>query len=56
MKVPRTSSPINRVKCVVDSCAYHQTGDHCLAENIEVQHRHANTSGQTGCATFAPKD
>lgn len=55
MRVQRTSNPINRVKCVVNTCEYHQSGDFCLAEKIEVQSRNAHDTQDTDCATFAPK-
>jgi len=56
MRVSKTNNPITRVKCVVNSCEYHISGDHCGAENIEVQPINASTSQQTDCATFALKD
>ncbi|MEC9488002.1 MAG: DUF1540 domain-containing protein [Halanaerobium sp.] len=47
--------PINRVKCVVSSCQYYSTGDHCIAQNIEIQPPNASNTQDTDCATFAPK-
>jgi hypothetical protein len=35
------SGTINRVKCVVNSCEYYQSGDHCTASEIEIQPRNA---------------
>ncbi|MGI6678401.1 MAG: DUF1540 domain-containing protein [Dehalobacterium sp.] len=49
------SDAINRVKCIVNSCAYYQSGDHCSASTIEIQPRNASNSGETDCATFSPK-
>lgn len=42
------------IKCVVNTCHYYSQGDHCNAQQIEVQHRNANTSHETDCATFTP--
>jgi len=55
MKVARTNQPISRVKCVVSTCEYHQPGDNCLAENIEVRHKVAKSNSDTDCATFTIK-
>lgn len=55
MRVEKTNNPINRVKCVVNSCEYYMNGDHCQAEKIEVQPRNASNTQETDCATFAPK-
>lgn len=55
MKVSKTSNPINRVKCVVNTCEYYQSGDYCVAEKIEVQPRNASNTEDTDCATFSPK-
>lgn len=49
------SSPISRVKCVVDSCEYWSSGNHCTASTIEVQPPHASDTEETDCATFSPK-
>lgn len=46
---------ISRVKCVVNSCEYHQSGDHCTASKIEIQPRNASNSQDTDCSTFAPR-
>lgn len=56
MKVSRTGTPINRVKCIVRTCAYYKAGDYCVAENIEVQPKNAHNSQDTDCSTFAPKE
>lgn len=55
MDVPKTSNAISRVKCVVDSCAYWQSGNHCLAQSIEIEPPGASESETTDCATFTPK-
>lgn len=48
----RTSNPINRVKCVVETCKYWQKGNNCVASAIEVQGPHATSIQSTDCATF----
>jgi hypothetical protein len=54
MRVERTSSPIGRVKCVVDSC-YFWDSNHCQASAIEIQPPDASDTETTDCATFMPK-
>jgi len=54
-KVSRVSEPINRVKCVVDSCYYYQSGDMCVAEKIEVKPPNSSSTEETDCNTFRPK-
>lgn len=51
----KKESPISRVKCVVDSCEYWNTGNHCIASEIEIQPPDAQDSEETDCATFSPK-
>lgn len=51
----KSSNHINRVKCVVNSCEYYQSGDYCIAESIEIQPPNAYDVQETDCATFAPK-
>ena len=55
-RVPKNSQPLEGVKCVVNTCEYYSSGDHCLASSIEVQPRNARDSQDTDCATFTPKD
>lgn len=55
MHIDNTQAPINRVKCVVNTCQHYMNGDHCKAQAIEVQHRDAQSSQETDCATFEPK-
>lgn len=43
------------VKCVVNTCTYHESGDHCGAAKIEIQSRDAHSTEETDCATFAPR-
>ncbi|MDF2880501.1 MAG: hypothetical protein K0R54_1058 [Clostridiaceae bacterium] len=55
MKAEKMSQPNNGIKCVVNTCHYYMSGDHCSASMIEVEHRNANTSQETDCATFIPE-
>jgi hypothetical protein len=55
MSVQKMSSPNSGIKCVVNTCHYYMSGDHCTAQQIEVQHKNANTSQETDCATFIPE-
>jgi hypothetical protein len=54
-RVRKSDSPIGRVKCVVNSCMFYETGDRCKAESIEIQPPNARDSETTDCATFAPR-
>lgn len=54
-RVNKSNNPITQVRCVVNSCHYWGSGDHCYAENIEVQPPNASNTETTDCATFAPK-
>ncbi|MEW6522254.1 MAG: DUF1540 domain-containing protein [Bacillota bacterium] len=47
--------PIDRVKCVVDSCKYNDERSHCIASTIEIQPPNARDTQETDCATFRPK-
>lgn len=51
----RESEPITRVKCVVDSCHFYESGDRCVASSIEIQPPNASDSEETDCATFRPR-
>lgn len=51
----KNNNPINRVNCVVNSCEYYMSGDHCCAEEIKVQPKNASDLQQTDCATFMQK-
>lgn len=53
-RVHKESSPIGRVKCVVNSCHYYESGDHCTAEHIEIQPQNASNTEETDCVTFIP--
>lgn len=54
-RIEKSSDAITRVKCVVDSCEYWETGNHCIASAIEVQPPYASDTQDTDCATFKPK-
>ena len=45
---------IEGVKCIVNTCHYYQSGDHCNAGKIEIKPRNASSSEETDCATFKP--
>jgi hypothetical protein len=47
--------PNHGIKCVVNTCHYYMSGDHCAAEKIEVQPRNAHDTHETDCATFTPE-
>lgn len=53
-RVEKENNPISRVKCVVNTCHYYESGDHCTAEHIEIQPNNARNTDETDCATFAP--
>lgn len=52
----KTNRPLDGVKCIVNTCEYYTTGDHCTASTIEVQPRDAKNTQETDCATFTPKN
>lgn len=56
MAVNKMDTPNSGVDCVVSSCEYYMAGDHCAAEKIMVQPRHADTSNETDCGTFTNKN
>lgn len=54
-RVSKQDSSLSGVKCVVSSCHYYGSGDHCMASQIEIQPPHASDTQDTDCATFTPK-
>lgn len=54
MQAKKMAQPNGGIKCMVNTCSYYMSGDHCSADKIEVQHRNAHTSQETDCATFMP--
>lgn len=55
MTIKKMDKPNEGVKCVVSTCEYYMNGDHCTAEKIQVEPRHATDSNQTDCSTFIKK-
>ncbi|AZR73222.1 DUF1540 domain-containing protein [Anoxybacter fermentans] len=51
----RSNNPIGRVKCVVNTCKYYESGNYCMAESIEIQPPNAHDTQETDCATFESK-
>lgn len=56
MSVRKMDKPNEGIKCVVNTCDYYLSGDHCAAEKIQVEPRNARDSEETDCVTFTPKD
>lgn len=52
MRVGKMDHPNPGIKCVVNTCTYYMSGDHCSAEKIEIQPRNASNTEETDCATF----
>lgn len=46
---------IHGITCDVKNCYYHDSSCCCTADEIRVGPQHANTSADTICATFKPK-
>ena len=55
MRTTKMSHPNSGIKCMVNSCNYYMSGDHCCAEKIEVAPKNASNSQDTDCVTFAPR-
>lgn len=55
MGANKMNQPNTGIKCVVNTCYYHMSGDHCTADMIEVHPRNATTADQTDCSTFTQK-
>lgn len=55
-RVEKKNVPLPGVKCVVDTCQYHEQGDYCNAAKIEIQPRDAKNTEETDCATFINKN
>lgn len=54
-KVEKMSAPNPGIRCIVNTCHYYSSGDHCHASMIEVQPSNASDSDETDCATFIPE-
>jgi hypothetical protein len=48
--------PNGGIKCLVNTCYYYGSGDHCHADKIEVQSPNSRTAEMTDCATFQLRD
>ncbi len=46
----------NGICCEVKNCAYHQGQDNCTAQSVQVGPQFANSSAETVCSTFRPKN
>ena len=44
------------IRCDVCNCTYHDSSDHCSAQEISVGPGSANSSNDTVCNTFKCKD
>lgn len=55
MTAKKMDKPNEGIKCLVNTCHYYMSGDHCCANKIEVQCKNAQDSEQTDCATFKPE-
>ena len=47
---------IKGITCDVRNCVYHDCENHCTAEKIAVGPSYAESSSETVCATFRPKE
>lgn len=52
MDIKKTQEHLSGVKCTVNTCYYHENGNHCNAEKIEVNPINAKTVEETDCGTF----
>lgn len=50
--VKKMEQPNSGIRCIVNTCYYYMNGDHCTAEQIEIQPRNAGNAQDTDCATF----
>lgn len=55
-RLSNSNEPIHRVKCVVDSCHFWASGNHCTAQKIEIEPSGAIDTEMTDCATFLPEE
>lgn len=56
MAIQKMDKPNEGIRCVVNTCEYYMNGDHCAAQQIQVEPRNASNSDQTDCTTFTKKD
>lgn len=55
LHIKKTDDHLDGVKCIVNTCYYHERGDKCAASKIEIQPRNATNTSETDCATFRPE-
>ena len=55
MKTTKMDRPNDAIKCSVNTCYFYMQGDHCTAQEIQVEPRDSMTSEETDCATFFHK-
>ena len=53
MKANKMNHPNPGIRCQVNTCYYYMSGDHCCADQIEVEPKNASDNAQTDCATFS---
>ena len=51
-----TAKSIKGIVCNVEHCAYHKGKDECYAGSICVGPQNAESSSETVCATFKPRE
>ncbi len=56
MRAEKMNQPNSGIKCVVNTCHYYMSGDHCTASKIEVTPKNAKDTQETDCATFVPEN
>lgn len=56
MSIRKMDKANEGIKCIVNTCEYYMNGDHCSAEQIQVEPRNARDSDETDCSTFTKKD
>jgi hypothetical protein len=55
MKTTKMNHPNSGIRCIVNSCNYYMSGDHCSAEKIDVAPKNAANAQETDCTTFTPR-
>jgi hypothetical protein len=49
MSVKKMNQPNSGIKCMVNTCHYYMSGDHCSAEKIEVHKECSQLTGNRLC-------
>jgi hypothetical protein len=53
----KASGKVNKcIGCDVMNCYYHDPSNYCSAEQINIGPKNAETSAETICSTFKPKE